>query len=145
VADGPAAAGLLARHLRRRDDSVIARPEEALELLRRGSRFDAIVADILMTSMSAEAFHAAVAKLAPEQAERMVLIPALPAPQDRATVEPVEELDARDIARRKLLKTAVYVTPALLATFVARPAQAQKQSCMPSQCRPHLGCNPHPP
>jgi CheY-like chemotaxis protein len=139
VADGPAAAQLLVRHVRRRDGSLTATPDEALELLRRGERFDAIVVDILMTSMNAEAFRVAAAQLAPEQAARMVLIPAFAAPQDPTTAEIAEELAAREIARRKLLKTAVYVAPALLATFVARPAHAQMRSCRPSHCRPRGG------
>jgi CheY-like chemotaxis protein len=144
VADGAAAAQRLQRHVRPRDECVTAGPKEALELLRQGERFDAIVGDILMTGMSAEAFHAAAAALAPEQAERMIFIPALESPPAGESANPLQDLEAREIARRKLLRTAAYVSPALLATFVSRPAQAQKTSCHPANCRPIVGCKPHP-
>jgi CheY-like chemotaxis protein len=123
---------------------VTARPIEALELLRQGERFDAILGDILMTGMSAADFHAAAAELVPEQAERMIFIPALEVPLPGAPPATTTESEAEEIARRKLLRTAAYVTPALLATFVARPAQAQARSCRPSRCRPHRRCRPHP-
>jgi CheY-like chemotaxis protein len=146
VADGPAAAKLLQRHVRPRDVCVTARPDEALALLKQGARFDAIVGDILMTGMSADAFHTAAAALAPDQAERMVFIPALEMPADGEPIEAaaVSERAAQEMARRKLLRNAAYVTPALLATFVARPAQAQARSCRPSRCRPKRHCRPHP-
>ena len=123
---------------------MTARPDEALELLRQGERFDAIVGDILMTGMSAVDFHAAAAQLVPEQAERMVFVPALEIPPSGTPLEALTDGTAQEIARRKLLRTAAYVTPALLATFVARPAQAQVRSCRPSRCRPNRRCRPRP-
>ena len=142
MADNDAAQQLLQRHVRSHDACVTARPQEALALLEKGERFDAIVSDILLTSMSAGNFHAAVEQIAREQAERMIFIPALDVPPPGSPSDPSFETEAHKMARRKLLRTAAYVSPALLATFVSRPAEAQVGSCGPNRCHPNGGCGP---
>jgi hypothetical protein len=47
-----------------------------------------------------------------------------------------------DLARRKLLKLAVYVVPAITATFAVRNAGAQTFSCAPKVCAPNV-CQPN--
>jgi hypothetical protein len=48
------------------------------------------------------------------------------------------------LARRKLLKAALYVAPAIVSTVVVREAAAQKPSCGPSAtpCTPNI-CKPN--
>ena len=43
--------------------------------------------------------------------------------------------DSEQIARRRLLKVAVYSAPAILSVVVVEKAQAQA-SCMPATCMP---------
>jgi hypothetical protein len=47
-----------------------------------------------------------------------------------------------DLARRKLLKLAAYVVPAITATFAVRNAGAQTFSCAPRVCAPNV-CQPN--
>jgi hypothetical protein len=52
---------------------------------------------------------------------------------------------SRVIARRKLLRKAAYVAPAVLATLAATEGTAFAQSCNPNQCRPACGpCQQNP-
>lgn len=47
-----------------------------------------------------------------------------------------------DLARRKLLKLAAYVVPAITATVAVRNAGAQTFSCAPRICAPNV-CQPN--
>jgi hypothetical protein len=54
-------------------------------------------------------------------------------------VEPEE--DERLVARRALLRRALYVAPAVLGTFVVTRTAAAA-SCTPGICGPPTGCKP---
>lgn len=48
-----------------------------------------------------------------------------------------------DTARRKFLKAAVYVPPAVITTLMVSNANAADPSCAPNQpCSPAQGCPP---
>jgi hypothetical protein len=65
--------------------------------------------------------------------------------EDERAVGPGTADRARTIARRKLLRRAVYVAPAVLATLAATEGTAFAQSCNPNQCRPVCGpCQNNP-
>jgi CheY-like chemotaxis protein len=49
-------------------------PRHALQLVRAGERFDAVLLDLMMAEMSGAAFHAELARLAPELAERTIFL-----------------------------------------------------------------------
>jgi hypothetical protein len=83
-------------------------------------------------------FRAAVSVIAPNRAMSDPTKPDVP------PAEP--EGDAR-IARRKLLQSAHYVAPAILATLVVdmkslAPNSCSPHGCMPSPCQP-FSCHPH--
>jgi hypothetical protein len=51
--------------------------------------------------------------------------------------------DDVDQARRKLLRSMVYVAPVVMSAVVVQPAYAQALSCGPSSCHPRGGdCGP---
>ncbi|MBK8480621.1 MAG: hypothetical protein IPL40_05540 [Proteobacteria bacterium] len=54
---------------------------------------------------------------------------------------PAAEFDY-DLARRKLLKLAAYVLPAVTATIAVRNAGAATWSCVPNACAPNV-CSPN--
>jgi CheY-like chemotaxis protein/anti-sigma regulatory factor (Ser/Thr protein kinase) len=59
------------------DDLEVSKEEQAsraLSRLQRGERFDVILCDLMMPTMSGPDLHAELLKLAPDQAERMVFI-----------------------------------------------------------------------
>jgi PAS domain S-box-containing protein len=56
------------------DVTCEARAESALERVRRGERFDAIVCDLMMPQMTGMELHAALVALAPEQAKVMIFM-----------------------------------------------------------------------
>jgi hypothetical protein len=49
--------------------------------------------------------------------------------------------EAYRTARRKLLRLGCYITPAILASFIAKSAVAAGASCGPAECHP-AGCQP---
>jgi len=61
---------------------------------------------------------------------------------DTPTDETVDEKPL-DTARRKFLKAAVYVPPAVVTTLMVNKAQANTPSCSPNTpCDPASGCPP---
>jgi PAS domain S-box-containing protein len=53
---------------------VMTRAEEAREALERGERFDVILCDLMMPQMTGMELHAALERVAPDQARRMVVL-----------------------------------------------------------------------
>ena len=86
--------------------------EAALALMRGGARFDVVFSDLMMPEMTGMDFHAALARVAPDQAERMVFLTAgaMSASAQRflddvpnAWLEKPFDLDALlDLTRRRL-------------------------------------------
>jgi PAS domain S-box-containing protein len=75
VDDEPLVAETVARLLRQDHDVTIAtRGEDALSRVTQGQRFDAIVSDVMMPTMSGIELHEALQRLAPEQAQRMLFL-----------------------------------------------------------------------
>ncbi|HEX9052416.1 MAG TPA: PAS domain S-box protein [Anaeromyxobacter sp.] len=75
VDDEPAVAAAIRRVLSSQHDVVVrGSAEEALEAIGRGDRFDAILCDLMMPRMSGMELHDALARLAPDQAARMVVL-----------------------------------------------------------------------
>ncbi len=64
------------RRILRSEHEVLAltSAEEARDLIARGDRFDVILCDLMMAKMTGMELHAALVTLAPDQAERMVLL-----------------------------------------------------------------------
>jgi hypothetical protein len=62
-----------------------------------------------------------------------------------ATDDTRDETEVTDQARRRLLKLAVYVPPAILGVVAASQAACQAQSCGPTNCPPENGGTPCPP
>jgi CheY-like chemotaxis protein len=61
--------------LRAEHDVVALRSaREARDLIAGGERFDVILSDLMMPGMSGMELHAALVSLAPDQAERMVVL-----------------------------------------------------------------------
>ncbi|MDH5673149.1 MAG: hypothetical protein OEZ06_13420 [Myxococcales bacterium] len=52
-----------------------------------------------------------------------------------------EEPPTIDLARRRLLRIAIYSAPAVISAVVVKQAHAQTASCGPALCGPG-GCNP---
>lgn len=74
VDDEPMLGRAIRRGLREHDVIVVTSGSDALELLQRGERFDAVLCDLMMPSMPGFDLHDQVLLLAPEQAERMVFM-----------------------------------------------------------------------
>jgi len=75
VDDEPAIGESLRRLLRSEHEVVVlGGAAQALELVAGGERFDAILCDLMMPQMTGMDLHAELARLAPDQAERMVLL-----------------------------------------------------------------------
>ena len=75
VDDEPAVGSAVRRTLAREHDvRVLSSAVEALDLFRAGERFDVIVCDLMMPKMSGMELHAELARIAPDQARRMVLL-----------------------------------------------------------------------
>jgi CheY-like chemotaxis protein len=56
------------------DVEVRTRAEDALDAISHGERFDAILCDLMMPSMTGMELHASLERLAPEQARRMIVL-----------------------------------------------------------------------
>jgi nitrogen-specific signal transduction histidine kinase len=76
VVDDEPAVGLTVRRLlaSEHDVELRTRAEDALEAIRRGERFDAILCDLMMPGMKGWELHAALEQVAPDQARRMVVL-----------------------------------------------------------------------
>ncbi len=75
VDDEPAVAAAIRRTLASQHDvEVRGSAEEALAAIGRGERFDAILCDLMMPGMTGMDLHEALARLAPEQARRIVVL-----------------------------------------------------------------------
>lgn len=65
---------------------------------------------------------------------------------DEENQEPTEDDEAVEVSRRKFLKWAAYVPPAVVtAMTMATPTAAQTETCNPDLCPPDDdsgGCNP---
>ena len=74
IDDEPLVGRAVARHLRRHDVTIELRAQDALERLRKGESFDAILADIMMPEMSGIQFHEQLRRELPEFATRVVFM-----------------------------------------------------------------------
>lgn len=76
VVDDERGIGEAVRRVLRSEHDVVAltSAEEAQALIARGDRFDVILCDLMMPTMTGMDLHAALTALAPDQAERMVLL-----------------------------------------------------------------------
>jgi len=76
VVDDEPAVGFAVRRLLafEHDVELRSRAEDALDAIARGERFDAIVCDLMMPGMTGMDLHAALERLAPEQARRMMVL-----------------------------------------------------------------------
>jgi signal transduction histidine kinase len=75
VDDEPGIGEVIRRVLRSEHDVIaLTSAEEARALIARGDRFDVILCDLMMPGMTGMDLHAELGSLAPDQAERMVLL-----------------------------------------------------------------------
>ncbi len=75
VDDEPAVASALRRVLSPQHEvAVCGSAEEAIEAIGRGERFDAILCDLMMPGMTGMDLHEALARDAPDQASRMIVL-----------------------------------------------------------------------
>jgi len=113
VDDEPALCQAVARALSPEHEVVsCADGREALERITRGDRFDVILCDLMMPQMTGMDLHAALARSAPDQVERMVLLsggPCSPAALSflEAVANPRLAKPFRTEALRSLVRSAV--------------------------------------
>jgi CheY-like chemotaxis protein len=74
VDDEPSICKALRRALREHDVVTCTSAREALERIRLGERFDVVLTDLVMPEMTGMELHANLLALAPDQAERIVLV-----------------------------------------------------------------------
>lgn len=75
VDDEPAIGEAIRRLLRSEHEIVVlTSATEARELVTRGDRFDAILCDLMMPGMTGMELHADLVRLAPDQAQRMIVL-----------------------------------------------------------------------
>ena len=75
VDDEPGVANAIRRMLATEHDvAVMTRAEDARDAIARGERFDAILCDLMMPQMTGMELHAELERLAPDQADRMVVM-----------------------------------------------------------------------
>ena len=56
------------------DVTIITRAREALDVITSGTRFDAIVCDLMMPEVSGAELHGRITQIAPDQATRMIFL-----------------------------------------------------------------------
>jgi PAS domain S-box-containing protein len=115
VDDEPQVAQSIERLLRRDYDVTIALcGEEAIDHIRKGSRFDAIVSDVMMPNMTGIELVEELRRVAPDQAQRLIFLSGgVFTPQTR---ERLDEIGAPQLAKP--------VTAQELRTWVTRIASA---------------------
>jgi CheY-like chemotaxis protein len=75
VDDDPVVASALARSLAKDHDVTIAAlAVDALTMIAGGERFDVILCDLMMPQMTGTDLHAALRRVAPDQADKMVFL-----------------------------------------------------------------------
>jgi len=75
IDDEPLVAETIARLLRQDHDVTVAtRGEDAISLITTGARFDAIVSDVMMPTMTGIELSEELQRLAPEQAQRLIFL-----------------------------------------------------------------------
>jgi CheY-like chemotaxis protein len=75
VDDEPAVGAAIRRVLASEHDVELrTRGEDAHDAIARGERYDAILCDLMMPGMSGMELHAALERLAPEQARRVIVL-----------------------------------------------------------------------
>jgi PAS domain S-box-containing protein len=97
VDDEPSVGFAVRRVLKNHEVTVVTTAQEALDLLATGREFDVILSDLMMPKMSGIDFHAALARLHPKMASRVVFVtggaftPEANAFLDRVTNERMEK------------------------------------------------------
>ena len=74
VDDEPAVGFAVRRVLRGHEVAVVTTAQEALDILATGKEFDVILSDVMMPGMSGIEFYAALARLHPRMASRVVFV-----------------------------------------------------------------------
>jgi len=75
VDDEPMLGGVIRRMLTSEHDlQVVTTAREAIEMVTRGERFDAILSDLMMPEITGMDLHAALHAMAPDQADRIVFM-----------------------------------------------------------------------
>lgn len=75
VDDEPAIGAVLRRHLESEHDvTVTTAAQEALDRVKRGEAFDVVICDLMMPHMTGMDLYGEIARIAPEQAARMVFL-----------------------------------------------------------------------
>jgi CheY-like chemotaxis protein len=74
IDDEPMIGRAIRRALAKEDVSVSLSAAEALKRFEEGERFDAIVCDMMMPSMTGGALHGELVRLVPDQAARMIFL-----------------------------------------------------------------------
>ena len=104
IDDEPAVGFAVRRVLKGHDATIVTTAQEGLELLSAGKDFDVILSDLMMPGMSGIEFHAALVRLHPKMASRVVFVtggaftPEANAFLDRVTNERMEKpFDLRQI------------------------------------------------
>jgi signal transduction histidine kinase len=74
VDDEPTIANTLARILREYDTAIVTRGAQAIERVKAGEKFDAVICDLMMPETTGIDVHAALREIAPDLANRMVFM-----------------------------------------------------------------------
>jgi CheY-like chemotaxis protein len=74
IDDEPAVGFAVRRVLRKHDVTVVSNAPEALDLLAAGKEFDVILSDLMMPGMSGIELHAALLRLYPQMAPKVVFV-----------------------------------------------------------------------
>jgi CheY-like chemotaxis protein len=77
IDDEPAICALVDRMLKPEHDVVTTTyPEQAVQMIREGQRFDLIISDVMMPVMNGIEMHSVIASIDPESADRFVFFTA---------------------------------------------------------------------
>jgi len=74
VDDQPTLSRAIKRMLTEHDVTLAASAREAIALVESGERFDVILSDLMMPEVSGMELHDAIARLAPDQVDKMVFM-----------------------------------------------------------------------